>query len=402
MAFRGLALAFAVVAGYLILQSLTGGSPRLLGGEEIPPERMLERLKTLPAAERQALLAREQKDLASDPLKLTALTNMVLLYEVLGDKGRSQELTVLAGQRSLRDLPVQRAVLQILLDRKDYSGALYRLDGLIRSRPERSAELMQVMISFIDTETARASLVDMLSQDPPWRDTFLSLIGQQSKQIDSVYRVFSALRKTASPVTSPELRPFLQRLITEGSFERANYVWLDFLSDAELRKVAPVFDGNFDLDIGNRFFDWTYKPMKNVDLRIVPRASGSADKVLRVDFGSGRTPFANFSQLLRLEAGQYLLSGEAKSDNLKNEGGLVWRVRCLADASPVIAQSLPLLGTLAWSRFEKSFTVPAQNCATQQLRLELNARAKLDYQISGRVLYDNIAIKKRDGTLASP
>lgn len=398
LAFMGLALMFAVFSVYLMVSSLSGEDSRLLAPPGTPPERVMDRLKALPEAERKALQNREREALAQNPMDLSALKNLAVLADVAGDKAQSKALTLLAGKRSLRDLPVQAAVLKINLDRQDYAAALYGLDGLIRAKPERMAELLAVVASFAETGQSMAPLVDVLAQNPPWRSALLAWVGEKSAQADTGYRLLSALKKNGSPVTTAELRPYLNRLIAERAYDKANFVWLDFLSDVELRKAAFVFDGEFALDLGNRYFDWTYNPLNNVDLRIVPRASGSTDRVLRVDFASGRTAFANFYQILRLSPGSYVLSGEAKAENLENEGGLVWRLYCISKENTLIAESPRNLGSVAWGAFDKSFVVPPVTCDTQQLRLELNARAVLDQQISGRAFYDNIAIVPRKDT----
>jgi hypothetical protein len=401
-AFMGLALMFAVFSVYLIVSSFSEPGARPFGAPGTPPERVMDRLKGMALAERNALQNREQEALPQNPMDLSALKNLAVLAEVAGDKAQSEALTLLAGKRSLRDLPVQAAVLKINLDRQDYAGALYGLDGLIRARPERMAELLAMAASFAETDRSMAPLVDVLAQNPPWRSALLAWVGGKSKQADTGYRLLSALKKSGSPVTNAELRPYLSRLITERAYDKANFVWLDFLSDVELRKAAFVFDGEFALDLGNRYFDWTYDSLKNVDLRIVPRGSGSTDRVLRVEFASGRTAFSHLYQILRLSPGSYVLSGEAKAENLENEGGLVWRVYCISQETALIAESSRNMGTVAWGAFDKSFVVPPVNCETQQLRLELNARAVLDQQISGRAFYDNIAIVPRMGAAANP
>lgn len=402
LAFMGLALTFAVFSVYLMVSSLSGEDSRLLAPPGTPPERVMDRLKGMAVAERNALQNREQEALAQNPMDLSALKNLAVLADIADDKAQSEALTLLAGKRSLRDLPVQAAVLKINLDRQDYASALYGIDGLIRARPERMAELLAVLASFAETDQSMAPLVDVLAQNPPWRSALLAWVGEKSKQADTGYRLLSALKKNGSPITTAELRPYLGRLITERAYDKANFVWLDFLSDVELRKAAFVFDGEFALDLGNRYFDWTYNPLKNVDLRIVPRASGSTDRVLRVEFASGRTAFSHLYQILRLSPGSYVLSGEAKAENLENEGGLVWRLYCISHETTLIAESPRNTGTMAWGIFDKSIEVPPVNCDTQQLRLELNARAVLDQQISGRAFYDNIAIVPRKQATVSP
>ena len=91
-----------------------------------------EALKVTAPLERQALRERETNALRSDPLDPMALKNLSDLWRAEDDGERAERLAVLAGDRNLRNLPAQAEVLDILLRRKDFAAALYRLDALMR------------------------------------------------------------------------------------------------------------------------------------------------------------------------------------------------------------------------------------------------------------------------------
>jgi hypothetical protein len=133
----------------------------------------------------------------------------------------------------------------------------------------------------------------------------------------------------------------------------------------------------------------------NVDARIVPRGPGSVDKVLRVEFASARTAYNSFYQLLNLAPGSYVLAGESKADNLETPVGLVWRINCASQSVDVLGTTKPISGNLQWSTFEASFEVPEEGCRTQSLRLQVNATAILDTQISGQAQFDNFVISRK-------
>ena len=396
VAFKSLAFCFAVCAIYFVILVATQEHSRRLVTTVDEPQRILDVLSAMPEAERSALTAREWLAVSANPLDITGLKNLAVLYFVSGDITKSNLLTVLASNRSLRDVSAQSAAFKILIDSKEYSEALYRLDGLIRAKPEKNTELMATAIAFGENAETMPFLIEVLAQNPPWRGNFLSLFCEKSFSENNVYRLFSAVNRTTSPITKIELRPFLRRLFQDGSYEKANYVWLDFLSTLELRRVATVFDGGFDLELGNLYFDWTFEPLKNVDLRIIPRAPGSTDRVLQIEFANGRSAFNQLTQILQLAPGNYLFSGEAKADQLQNEQGLVWRINCISPSDEMVMQSSPTRGTVGWAYSEKNFTVPQQNCRIQRLHLELSAKSELDQQISGRAYFDNIRIQKSE------
>lgn len=356
-------------------------------------EQAVVKLKALPQDQLIILQDQQKKRLANNPTDLDAIKNLAALADLRGDKTQFTDLSLIAATRSLRDFPSQAAALQVLLMQKNYAKALYHIDGLLRSDPERHDQMLTLLNSFADNPESLAPLVDLLKTSPPWRGSFIAHLEQNTKQTETSYAVLSSLRSQGSEISTDELRPLLARLISEKAYDRANFIWLDFLSDVELRKTALIHDGGFDLDIGNRFFDWTYQPLANVDLRLVPKSAGSVDRVLRVSFSNGKIPFNNFYQILRLQPGDYVFQGEAKTDRLETSSGLVWRFHCISQEPALIAATEPLIEATAWKNFDLNFTVPADNCDTQELRLANNARADLDQQISGTAYYDNLTVQ---------
>jgi hypothetical protein len=371
-----------------------------LVAENLTGDQALTQLKTMSRDQLLKLQEQQKRQLASNPTDINAIKNLAALADLLGDKTQLANLSITAAARTLHDYPSQAAALQVLLAQKDYAKALYHIDGLLRSYPERHEQLMTLLNSFAEGPDSLAPLVAILTTSPPWRGRFIAFLEQNTKQTGTSYSLLSALRSQGSAISAGELRPLLARLIAEKAYERANYIWLDFLSDIELRKTAPIFDGGFDLDIGDRFFDWTYQPLANVDLRLIPKSTGSIDRILRVSFSSGKIPFNNFYQLLRLRPGNYVFRGEEKSEKLETNSGLVWRFICVSQDPKLIGSVEPLREATSWKDFELNFTIPAEDCDTQELRLANNARAELDQQISGIAYYDNFTVQLTEDAVA--
>lgn len=389
-----------VVAVLIFMWSMVNApdQSRLLPGN-LTGEQAIAQLKAMPHDQLINLQDQQKKRLANNPTDLDAIKNLAVMADLLGDKTQLANLSLIAATRSLRDFPSQMAALQVLLTQKDYPRALYHIDALLRSDPQRHDEMIAMLNSFADAPDSFAPLVDLLKTSPPWRGSFIAYLEQNTKQTETSYALLSSLRSQGCIISPDELRPLLARLISEKAYDRANYIWLDFLSDVELRKTSLVYDGGFDLDIGNRFFDWTYQPIANVDLRLIPKSTGSVDRVLRISFSNGKIPFNNFFQLLRLQPGKYVFNGEEKSEKLDTNSGLVWRFTCISHDVTLLGSTEPLLDVSSWKNFDLNFTVPANNCDTQELRLANNARAELDQQISGTAYYDNLTLQPLDGVV---
>jgi len=353
-----------------------------------------EGLKVLTPLERGALRARETDALRRDPLDPRALKNLSNLWRAEDDPERAERIAVLAGDRNLRDLTAQGEVLDILLRRKDFAAALYRLDALMRAQPARLPDLIKIAALFAESEESRPALVAELKKVPPWRQTLVSTILKNPNGPAIAYSVLSDMRESGSEPTRGEVRELISTLISRKDYDTAYFVWLDFLSQPDLRKAGNIFDGGFELEPQNLLFGWNIGKLRNTDIRLVPRSTSSADRMLRVEFMNTRDRFQHVSQVLRLAPGHYTLAGETKAERLVTEIGLVWRLYCLGEKERAIAATGKLFASSTWAPFDVPFEVPAEDCGAQNLRLEVDSRATLDQLISGQIYFDNLQIRQ--------
>jgi hypothetical protein len=386
------AIAFTLVATILAANVIL--SP--LDVEILPagttPEKADQFLKSLDEGRRNSIAQQLRIEIQNRPLNVVPVKKLAALVQTSANTEYGNRLVMLAANRIWRDVALQSSALKLELDKKDYAAAVHRLNIVYFTQPTKRSEVMSVLTGLTAPPSFEA-LVDALAKKPIWREIFLqTLSGNPEVNIDTIYSVFSALRKVNAQPTQNELRAFLQRLVTTGAEDKAYFVWLDSLEAESLRKVGFIHDGGFDLPISNQFFSWTSDKSANVDARIVGRSLGTTDKVFRVDFAPGRTTFAHMTQYLKMAAGKYTLSGEQKADKLVSAVGLVWRVTCVSTKASVLVESQPLSGDQPWSTFETSFVVPEESCDTQTLRLHLNAKATLDTQISGQAQFDTLLI----------
>lgn len=384
--------------GFALGQSLTNMEPLDLLGGKYSAEDIDSFAKNNSAEKILVLKAHERQVLSSNPLDIQAIKNLAFLSTVGGQTSQFKSLIDLAASRTLQDRNLQIAAIDNLLNEKNYQGVMYRIDALARTEG-----LQPTTVALISSIAAVAGgsdgIVKYFSVHPKWRtDTLVSMAADSKQDLNVLYAIYSGLRKAGAPPSRIETLAFLRRLVTDKLYDKAYFIWLDNLDKNELLKVSGVFDGSFDLNIRNQYFDWTSVPIANAQVTLVPRESGSNDRTLVLDFIEARTPYANLSQMLKLAPGNYNLSGEAKAENLANDRGLVWRIYCLPTMDANITTTAASKGTQAWSNFTTNFSIPAENCTTQLLRLELDAVAVADTQISGRVYYDNIKIEPAAAT----
>jgi hypothetical protein len=358
------------------------------------PEHVVEALKAMSTEQRDKVSKNVAQQLSKSPLDLTQILRLSALASARGDVAQSDALTLLAANRSHDDARLQANALQIELKRKNFPAALVRIDNLLKTAPQLNDDLFKTLIQFLQNGESFPAMVAKLATRPEWRAQFiLTLASDKTVQAPILYALFSELRKAQSPETPDEMRSVLGRLIADKEYDKAYFMWVDSLSDVQLKKAGVVFDGGFELPIDNQYFSWNILPQTNVEARTVPRGPGSTDMVLRLDFSPGRTVYGHVTQLLRLAPGSYRLSGEAKAENLKTPNGMVWRIFCMAETKPIIASTARLVGNNQWDKFSRDFKVPEENCTEQTLRLELDAPTALDSQVEGSVSYDAITIE---------
>lgn len=357
------------------------------------PENVLDYIKGFSKEERGALIARERSNFYAEPLDRSSLLNLGLLIGLDGDTEKSNALALQVANRSFRDIAAQSTAINLSLAKKNFSDAIFHMDGLLRSRPELAKNFYPMILSMSLEKDGLAATAKMLATAPPWRRPFMEFAAQQTDQKTVVYGILSALRDLKAEVLTTELRAFIHQLFKSKDFETAYFVWLDFLSPAELSKVGALYDTGFDLPVNNLGYGWNFSPVDNSELKIIPKTNVGGDFALTIHFSSQKKILPDVSQYIRLDPGTYHFSGEVKTEQLVSPAGLNWRITCV-DNPVQIGVSPTLLENGPWKLFEFQFTVPIENCGTQALYLTWASSAALDRVVDGTITFDNLQVEK--------
>jgi hypothetical protein len=368
----------------------------LLEGAAATQENPVEALKALDAKTREELKARELAAYQAEPLDRKALQSLVVLEDIGGERAKSENIALALAELGRRNPVAQLAAIQIELTKKDYAQAYDRIDGLLRARPELSKQLFPVLVSNLRDDVARASLGKILAREPVWRRVFLEEMTAGDQTVQLVYRILSDLRKAKGTVSDYEKRTLIHRLFNLKQHDQAYFVWLDFLAPNELLQVKNVFDGSFSSPARNMFFDWNMFGRKTATFKLANRGGKAGDGYVKLDFFSDKEGGAYVYQILRLAPSDYVMSYDVLVEELKNPTGLVWRINCYQTGEP-LGEGKPILEKGPWETRQMTFSVPAENCASQYLRVENKSTAALDLEISGKLGFDNVVIDdKRD------
>jgi hypothetical protein len=348
-------------------------------------------ISDLTHAQRQSMQVREIARLASEPLDISAINNLSLLSGLANDKSLSEAFIFAGASRSLRDLQSQLTASRLHLLNKNYAIALFHLHAVLVSEPELGPKIFPSLASLLGDEQATRELSITLNRNPPWRATFIFWLVENDKGGQAAFSLFNQMHKNGGNADHLEFQAYLRKLISIGDYQKAYFVWLNSLNETELRKVASIYDGNFEFEPSNLFFDWNLVKVPNVDLAVEPVPGTEGERGLRVAFQDYRGPFGHVYQYLNLSPGKYQFTGELSVLNLKTPVGQSWKVNCIG-GNAEIARGPVINSDTAWSSYSFSFNVPHSGCSTQVLVLSWDSLAKLDQVIQGRLMFKKFKI----------
>ena len=275
----------------------------------------------------------------ADPLNRYAV---YLLGQAPGGELTGAERTrllFLAADRSRRDGEIQTAAISQLLKEENYPQSLEALDGLMRSNPKSQQKIYDALTVFTRNAGSRRALVQLLAQEPPWRQDFLAYLPRSTADVRGASMLMAELRSTKSPPRTAELTPLLGKLIADGTPDEAYLLWLTSLTEAQLERAGYIYNGDFETKLDQLGpFDWRIVPAKNVVARGVENNPAVRGTVLEVSFAGSDLRYRNIYQRLLLPPGRYILTGSYRASNLDSDRGLVWRIYCVTTAEQKLAE----------------------------------------------------------------
>jgi hypothetical protein len=386
-----------LVAGFLVVwqPDLKDPLPDGLSGQAL-----VEHLNALDSAGISALEAHALQKLGRNAMDPDALQYLGIAAGLRKDTARQETLALAAARLTLRDPRIQMTAVNIALKARKYDDALRAMDGLLRARPELLSQFVPVLSDLISSDDAVSSVARTVAQMPAWRPALMAELFKQPDGWQLAYRLANAQRQIGSEPIPGEMRQILTALIKSGAFEQAYFIWLDSLDPSALSRVRDVFDGGFELEPRNLFFDWTVAKTRNSAASVVARPGSTSDRALRIEFAGHQGFYSGVFQYLRLPPGQHVLHHEVLVQSLEASRGLVWRVSCL-ETGKLIAESAEIIATGPWMDVSTVFTVPAGQCDSQSLTLQTFARSGLDTKLNGVLYFDDVSVEAGPGETPS-
>jgi len=318
-----------------------------------------------------------------------------LLAQVAALEGRKEDARTLyriAARRAPRDLPARAWLAQDALERGDSVDALAQIDAVLTLSPRTGAAVFPVLATMAGDPAFADALADVLRRGPAWREGMLATLQKaKPENRQAADQVLDALKKKGG-FTREESTAWIEALLAEGRWGQAYARWAaPYVAGGE--SLPLLFNGDFAQTPSGTGFDWR---LPNTPGVIVTFEQGQdKGRLLHARFLGRRVAGAFLEHRLLLAPGHYRLRYRLRSDALRSDYGLGWRVAC--EGNPLeLSQAAPAIGgSRSWHEAELEFTVPVADCQGQWLRLGSAGATSAGQLVSGDVWLMSVVVQGR-------
>ncbi len=336
--------------------------------------------------------------LAKDPLNARAYRMLGQVASKEGNDVAAERFMKEAVKRSMRETIAVHWLMRRAIDTGDYAAAAEHLDLILRTFPQVRDAVLPSFGQVAEAPEGSAAIKTILARNPMWRKAVLSALPTVVSDARTPLALLMHLKGTPYPPTPAEIKDYLAFLLSKKFYDLAYDTWLQFLPDEQLGAAGNVFNGRFEFPFSGLAFDWNIAARSGVTVDVVPfqettGGTGSKDgRALSVEFNSGQVDFPGVSQTVMVRPGSYEFKGRFKG-TLVGRRGLKWSVVCLDKPAAKIGESAMILsGSSTWQAFSFPFSVEANECGAQMIKLELDARSASERLVSGTMLFADIEI----------
>lgn len=355
------------IAGQMQAERYAGVEPeRSLRWRPQHPQAMLALARgQLDRGEHAAAQATARSLLAAEPLQGEAFRILAAVADHRQQPAQALALYRIAAHRAPRDAQAHAWLAQHYLQQGAYAPALAEIDRVLRMSPERAARVVPVLVEMARERDFAAALATALQANPPWRPAVLRALGKHSAtDAQAETQVLQALQAQGG-LNAQEFAGWLDSLLAQGRWGQAYARWAgSVMGDSD--RLPRVYNGDFERVPTGVGFDWRLKQVPGVLVGVEAGAGQGMAAHLR--FLGRSVASGGLEQPLLLSAGHFRLRMRVRGQSLRSALGLQWQVVC-ADGGGVVARSAPLDGSFGWRLLDVEFTVPADRCHGQWLRL---------------------------------
>lgn len=327
------------------------------------------------------------RSLAIQPFNVRALRVLGLVAESEGSLEQADRLMTLSGNWSLRDDPAHSWLVRRRIDQGQIPSALAHADTILRRRPDQYGAFFEVLSrsALSGDRAGQAALVELVRREPPWRGAYLNtLVGDPQRLVIAV-ALAAALKEGPGRFTDEETAKVYSAVAAINRPE----ILRRLRSEIEGDGAPNLANGGFAQPLTASPFSWRLRsgPGVLVEISDHPDGNGAALHAFVNDLNQR----VMAEQLLLLRPGRWRLSARFQvADGVLTER-LAWSLACQQTPTrPLVSLPVSADARSVWERRTVEFTVPADGCGSQWLRLATPAQ---DRRHSTEIWVDDIELR---------
>ena len=233
--------------------------------------------------------------LRANPLEGRAYRVLGQIAEQRGNQQQALQRYYYASIRSPRDLATHFWLERHYLARGELMPALRQVDLLLRIEPRTRDSQFPLLQELAALPQAHAALASLLSQRPPWRESFLLDLSLNAKDSLATAPLMARLRLASGGLSEAELSAWIDRLSRDHRWGEAYLTWASTLPAEQQSELGNVFNGGFEREPSNAGFDWRFSRVPGAYIERESGAGVSGNFALSVSFEGRRVPFQHNS-----------------------------------------------------------------------------------------------------------
>lgn len=295
-----------------------------------------------------------------------------------------------AARRAPRDRGVRAGLAAQALQDGDFATAVDHLDALLTVAPDQRRELLELVATLAQDPGFADALADHLQQRPQHRAAILRTAASRGPG-EAADRIHGALRARGG-LSPAETARWLDGLLRDGRWGSAYAYWASAV-DAPAGRLPVPWNGDFGHNPTGSGFDWRLRRTPGVVFdRIALEAGGHALRIRFLGRPVGRT---GLEVPLLLAPGDHTLRLRVRTRDLRSDQGLAWTLAC-SDGRTRIGEGARVREAAGWTSLSLDFSVPAEGCEGQWLRLVNPAPRGVAQSLRGELQLTGVSIAPRD------
>jgi tetratricopeptide (TPR) repeat protein len=335
-----------------------------------------------------------RKAIALNPYATEAWLDLGTAYELDGKAAEARAAYLQAQKSYPTSADVSWRYGNFLLRQGEQAQAYSELRRAIEADPQRGAA------AFSRAYRADPN-IDVLLREllPPISRVYVDVIWEalSEKQLAVAKTVWAQLLTIHPHLQLREINRFVTELLYAGEFNEARRVWDQGTATMSLPplyqpKGTVVWDPSFESGINNAAFSWVFPSiLQGTTFSLDQSEKLSGRQSLRLSFDGQHDPTLEVPciQAIVQPGTTYHFSGWIKTDALKSDQGIGFRLRPLSEGAPEITNTQQVLGTNPWTDVELVWTA-GPRVHRVQICVVRDPSANPDARISGTAWIDDV------------